>query len=71
MKRYEYYVLHDTGAKVKVRPNLPSTYYDAYTIMSADEGYVLKHKMTGKRARDIEVLSGFASLWEEVKDNPV
>ena len=40
MKCYEYYVLHDTGAKVKVRPaDLSPAEYDVFKVMSADEGY--------------------------------
>ncbi len=71
MKCYEYYVLHDTGAKVKVRPvDLSPAEYDVFKVMSADEGYIFRHKITGKRARDLDVYAGFADLWEEVMDNP-
>lgn len=70
MTRSEYYVLRSTGATVYSRPSgFDHSTYDAYTALSADPGKVLQHKLSGKKALEVVVLSDYVNLWEEVEDN--
>ena len=68
MQSFEYFILHENGARVNSRPDDIVTAYDAYSVLSADSGMILRHKKTGKRSYNVTILSDYARLWEEIED---
>ena len=69
MVRYEYFILED-GTRTYTRPELNSTSYKDWVMLSADEDKILQHKKSGRKAHDVTVLADYEHLWIEVEDKP-